>query len=95
MLKQIIKKSDNNLVSQLEKIRNSQQGIITYVFESEKFIWNKNKNEYDVVVNKWTQQQSINPKIFYDNKGRNETLSNIADIFKSTAWDLGAKYFTL
>ena len=96
----LVKKSQG-LYSQLREIRESDQGIITYHFE-EKTSYNEHNGDpeskptiIEEVGKKWTIQQPINKAVFFNQKGKFETLENVINLFKDTASDLGAKYFTI
>lgn len=84
-----------SLTDKLAEIRESKQGIITYHFEKESEVLNKETDQFEIVKTISTQQQPINDAVFYNEKGKFEKLENVAQIFKDTAHDLGAKYFTL
>lgn len=63
----------------LLQIRKEGQGTVTYHFE-----------------NGAKQVASINPIIFKDERsGKDKSLESVAEIFKSTAHDIGAKSFVL
>lgn len=96
----IVKKSQG-LFSTLRQVRESNQGIVVYHFE-ESVSYNDYKSDpsnkpitTEEVRRKWTIQQPINAGIFTNNKGKNNSLEDVAEIFKTTAHDLGAKYFTI
>lgn len=105
----LVKKSQG-LYSQLRQARESGQGIVTYHFEEKKEFHDYSKYDLtkltknqplpkpqiiEEVGKKWSQQQSINQDIFFTSKGKFEDLEKVAEIFKNTAHDLGAKYFTI
>jgi len=96
----LVKKSQG-LYSQLREIRESGQGIVNYYFETETSFKDYKGDPKNVpvlteeVFKKWSIQQPINPQIFFTDKGRNESLEKVAEIFKDTMHDLGAKYFTV
>lgn len=99
--KKIISKGQG-LFARLRAIRESDtETVVTYCFEEKKTF-----NDYDGdPTNKpksveekgreWKMQQPINKDIFFENNGRPKALEDVAEIFKSTADDLGAKYFVV
>ena len=90
----LVKKSQG-LYSQLRQARDSGQGQVIYNFEVDREVFNKETKSFEIKKHKWSQQQPINPDIFFTSKGRFEDLEKVAEIFKDTAHDLGAKYFTV
>ena len=89
------KNSGNDLFKKLEQIRNSKQGVITYVFETVSEVYVPKTDSFKTVKKISKQRQPINDKVFYNDKGKPEHLGNVLEIFKSTAHDLGAKYFII
>lgn len=90
------------LFARLRVIRESdREAIVTYCFEEKKTFNDYNgdpKNKPKSVEEKgreWKIQQPINKDIFFEANGKPKALENVAEIFKSTADDLGAKYFVV
>ena len=91
--KQSIVKSQG-LFSKLREVRESNQGVVIYHFEVIREVFNKQTGLFEFRNHTWTQQSPINPAIFLTSKGKNEDLEKVADIFKTSADDLGAKFFS-
>lgn len=90
-----IVKKGQGLLHTLRETRESGQGQVTYHFEVDREVFNKETQSFEIKKHKWSQQQSINQSIFFNHKGKPERLEVVSEIFKDTAHDLGAKYFTI
>ena len=90
------------LFAKLRVIRDSdKEAVVTYCFEEKKSFNDYRGNPKNFPYNveekglEWKVQQPINRDIFFDSKGKFRDLEEVANIFKATAHDLGAKYFVL
>lgn len=69
----------------LQKALRTQSGTVTYVFEEE-FITPEGSTE---IVETSRQSMPINPIL------SDSSLSKVLDLFRETAWDLGASTFII
>jgi len=102
----LIKKKES-LFSKLANIREENNGVITFHFESVNTF-----NDYqgdsdpeshkkpvitkcDESVVKWSQVQPINKEIFFNEEGKRLPLTQVTQLLVDLTNDRGAKYFTI
>lgn len=108
--KSTLKSNNQGLFATLRQVRESDNGVVTYHFEEEKSFDDYSQYDIEklpknqplpkgkTTVEKgrvWTQSQPINKQVFFNEKGRHKDLEEIVQLFKDTADQLGAKYFTI
>ena len=108
--KPTLKSNNQGLFATLRQVRESDNGVITYHFEEKKSFKDYSKHDIpnypkdkelakpDNVEEKgktWSVSQPINKQVFFDQKGKTRDLEEVVQLFKDTADDMGAKYFTI
>jgi hypothetical protein len=108
--KPTLKSNNQGLFATLRQVRERDNGVVTYHFEEEKSFNDYSQYDLEklsktqplpkgkIVVEKgrtWTQSQPINKQVFFNEKGKHRDLEEIVQLFKDTADQLGAKYFTI
>lgn len=100
-------KKEESLFSKLANIREENNGVITFHFESVNTFNdyqgdNDPKSKKSPVITKcndsvvkWQQVQPINKQIFFDEKGKRLKLQEVAQLLVDLTNDKGAKYFTI
>lgn len=108
--KPTLKSNNQGLFATLRQVRESDNGVITYHFEDKKSFHDYSKHDIpnypkdkglpkaETVEEKgrtWSVSQPINKQVFFTDKGKLRDLEEVVQLFKDTADDMGAKYFTI
>ena len=99
--KPTLKSNNQGLFATLRQVRESDNGVITYHFEEKKSFkdYKGDPSNKPVVTEEtgktWSVSQPINKQVFFDQKGKTRDLEEVVQLFKDTAEDIGAKYFTI
>ena len=99
--KSTLKPNNQGLFAVLRQVRESDNGVITYHFEEKKSFkdYKGDPSNKPVVIEEkgktWSVSQPINKQVFFTDKGKLRDLEEVVQLFKDTADDMGAKYFTI
>ena len=108
--KPTLKSNNQGLFATLRQVRESDNGVITYHFEEKKSFNDYSKHDLSKLSpteplpkadvseetgKTWSVSQPINKQVFFDQKGKTRDLEEVVQLFKDTADDMGAKYFTI